>query len=164
MDENLKNKIDERMNSIPEAYRSVINSFGWEKIIEQIGKDNNLYYDQLENLYIETFLVMLGLTNPEDFVYQLEDELVIEVGLANKIADDLNLKLLNPLRSALEKVDYDLPEDEYTLQNSISNPPASKPISFVEQKLNEPHSINKNSSPVPMPPGEKYTDPYREIA
>jgi len=170
MDEKLKNKINERMNSIPQQYKEVIDGFGWEKIIEKIGKENELYYDQMESLYIETFLVMLGLTDPEQFVYTLEEELVIDNAKANELAEDIDSKLLTPLREALLKKfpDMDDPagedfEDEETLQNSISNPPSSKPISFVEQKLNESHSLQKNTSPVPMPPGEKYSDPYREI-
>lgn len=169
MDENLKNRINEKMNAIPPQYKEVIDSFGWEKIIEEVGKDNELYYDQIEDLYIESFLVMLGLTNPDDFVYELEDRLVIKNEKANKIAEEIDSKLLTPLREKLlskfpdmDSGDEDL-EDEETLQNSISNPPSSKPISFVEQKMNAPHSIQSNPSNIPMPPGEKFSDPYREL-
>lgn len=167
MDQELKNKINEKMNAIPPKYKEVIDNFGWEKIIEEVGKEHDLYYDQIESLYIETFLVILGLTDPDDFVYSLEDELVIENGKANELAKDIDTKLLTPLRNALEKkfpegLSDEHLEDEDTIQNSITNPPASKPISFAEQKMNEPHSLQKNTSAVPIPPGEKYSDPYRE--
>lgn len=166
MNEELKNKINEQLQILPKQYRDVIDNFGWEKIIENIGKENGLYDEQIEDLLIETVLVIIGLVDFDDFIYNIEDNLIVEREIGEKIVNEINFQLLEPLEETLKKTFPELIEDiedEETIKNSLENPPVSKSISFVEQKMNTSHTLDQKSISVPIPPGEKYNDPYREI-
>lgn len=161
MNQELKNRINEQLQLISKEYREIIENFGWEEILEKIAEENDLYEDQVEDLFIETFLVITGFTNPDDFAYELEDRLVLEKEESEKISEEVIQKILDPLMEKILNTQDETIEDEKVLKTSLENPPASKPISFVEKKLNEVHSLSK-SAVVPMPPGESYSDPYRE--
>ena len=160
-----QNIIKEKIEVLPEPIKMALENFDWVKAMNTVVKKHGLFLDQLDELHEICLETMLGNIDPDDFVYEIKDRLIVENTTAEKITTDLNNLVFEPINNLITENYKNNPEtleDENTIQNSITNPPASKPISFAEQKMNEPHSLQKNTSAVPIPPGEKYSDPYRE--
>ncbi|HRH30795.1 MAG TPA: hypothetical protein PK886_01865 [Candidatus Paceibacterota bacterium] len=169
MENNIQEKINRKIEEMPKEVSAVIKKIPWAEKLTFLGKEYSLTISELDELYIETYLVLVGVLNPIEFSESIKEKLTLSADELSKLIEYMNKEIFKPLGEEIKKAfpDIDLDEDledEDTIQNSITNPPASKPISFAEQKLNEPHSLQKNTSTVPIPPGEKYSDPYREIA
>lgn len=170
MESTIQEKINRKIEEMPKEVSSVIKKIPWSEKLTLLGKEYSLTISELDELYIETYLVLVGALNPIEFSESVKEKLALSTDELSKLIEYMNKEIFKPLDEEIKKAfpDVDLDnenlEDENTIQNSITNPPASKPISFAEQKMNEPHSLQKNTSAVPIPPGEKYSDPYREIA
>jgi len=169
MENNIQEKINRKIEEMPKEVVTVIKKIPWAEKLTFLGKEYSLTISELDELYIETYLVLVGALNPTEFSESVKEKLALSADELSKLIEYMNIEIFKPLGEEIKKAFPDIDLDEYlededTIQNSITNPPASKPISFAEQKLNAPHSLQKNTSAVPMPPGEKYSDPYRELA
>ena len=71
-DDKYKQKVDEAWNTLPQESRDAINRVNWKLIILGLKKYNE---DQLDDLEIETELLLCGITKPEDYPIELEDRL-----------------------------------------------------------------------------------------
>lgn len=167
MDENLNKKIEAQLAELPEAYKKVFSSFDWKGKIQAIAEKYHLLLDQQQVLYAETLITMLGLQTPEDYLFSIRKKMEIDLDEARPIADEVNETILYPLKEAILKSTSteEVPEGEGEILSSIENPPASKPVSFAETKIREPHGLKEatqGDSDIPTPPEARGVDPYRE--
>jgi hypothetical protein len=97
MNDKLRQQFDEQLTYLPEINQAAMRSFDWATELISIGHGYGLHVDQLEDLQIETMLVMVGLTAPEKY----EDELITRLALspteANRIIDEVNKRIFTPI-------------------------------------------------------------------
>ena len=100
--EELKN----RFKLLPKELQDIIMSSGYQTSLVEIGKRHKLTIEQLGQLELETTLVMVGSTHPDMYVHEVEEILNIDPDLAQAIANDVNEKIMKPIREKLEEVYY----------------------------------------------------------
>lgn len=87
MDEKIKNKIKEKFANLPQSIQVIILSDSYQRILIEIGKQNNLSRKQLGTLEMEVTMALMGLTNYKILGEELARELGIKKEQANNIDD-----------------------------------------------------------------------------
>lgn len=123
MTEKLKNIIQEDMMKLPKEIQEAINSFDWIKVTEEIGKKFRLLEDQISNLQVETWLVLIGLEDVDSYATNVEYEVGTTKDEANKIAGEAYQQIFTPIYKKLTE------NIKKNLQNK--NPNAEQTLNFI---------------------------------
>ena len=102
-------EVQKRMEKLPPDIQALIYSPEMTEIIKRIGNAHRLHLDQLGNLESETAFVMLGFTEPGDFVKVLTERLSTDKVTAASLAEAINNELLQKIRESLKALYPDLP-------------------------------------------------------
>jgi NAD kinase len=100
MTDKLKNIIKEELEKLPKENQDAINALDWASIVEAIGK-NSLNENGINNLQVETLLVLIGLEDPNFFVNKIENEVGTTTDEAEKIAEEIVQKIFTPISDIL---------------------------------------------------------------
>lgn len=128
----LQIKIEKAKSMLPPETRKAIDSVDWRKVIFEMKEKKGYNFAQLEDLELETELVLCGLSNPEKYQEILESEMKISSFQANELVKEMNLKVFKKIREELIKI----------LENKESVAVKVKPIN--DTGLKQPES-NKPS-------------------
>ncbi len=104
MDEKTKKLIEERIKLLPQDIQAVVLEGSWLGALEDIRKKHGLRVDQAGELQTETFLVLLGLTKPANYVHEIQSRLNLVGNKAEEIAQDAEKLIFRPLITKLEEV------------------------------------------------------------
>ncbi len=104
MTDRFKKKIEEEMKNLPEELQSAIRSVDWPRIAEGIAGKHLLGADEVENLQLEIFLVLLGLRSIEFLSTNIENQVVIPKEDAEIIAREAVMKIFNPILNEYQKI------------------------------------------------------------
>lgn len=105
MTEKLKEVIKREVAKLPKENQTVINAFGWEKISEEIGKKYLLNEIELNNLQVQTLLVLIGLVDPAYYPKNIENEVGTSKKESEKITEEVFQKIFDPINNILiEKI------------------------------------------------------------
>jgi len=123
MTEEIKQKIQEQIDLLPKDSQQAIASFDWMKESQNIAKTYNLFDEEVDDLIIEVGLLISGVSYPEEFVTNIEDEVGTTKEDAEKISDEVLEKILKPIAKSREEI---------IKQNIKNNPqPWDKEMKFV---------------------------------
>ena len=103
MTEKLKQDLKEQMGSLPKESQEVINSFGWEKISEEIGKKYFLTEDDINMLQADIGCVLVGLEGQDELSVNIEDDVGTSRNHAQKMAEEIIEKILKPMVDVLSE-------------------------------------------------------------
>lgn len=99
MNDKLRQQFEEQLTYLPDINQQAMRSFDWATELISIGHGYGLHIDQLEDLQIETMLVMVGLTPPEKY----QDELITRLALspieADRIIEEVNKRIFSPIHN-----------------------------------------------------------------
>ena len=101
MTEKLQKTIREEIGKLPKENQELINKFGWEKIAEETGKKYSLNESEVNDLQVETLLILVGLEEPDSYVNNVENNIGTSKGEAEKIASEVFEKIFNPINDVL---------------------------------------------------------------
>lgn len=104
MDEKTKKLIEERIKLLPQDIQAVVLEGSWLGALEDIRKKHGLRVDQAGELQTETFLVLLGLTKPANYVHEIQSRLNLVGNKAEEIAQDAELSIFRPILARLEEI------------------------------------------------------------
>ena len=128
MDENNTLKlIKERFDALPESIKEIIMSSNYQNDLIEISKKYNLNVEQMGILERETTMVMMGLTNPNNFEAELTRELHVDTTKGSQIVKDINEKIFLKIRELLK----------------LMNTPVGEEPSLEEEKI-EPNLATPN--------------------
>lgn len=100
-------QLKEKYSNLPQDVKDAIFSAGVEKALTEIGEKNNLHIDKIGELMEEVDLVMLGITNPKDFIRNLYTRLGTEdKEKVRQVAHDVNEQVFQKIREALKAVHH----------------------------------------------------------
>ncbi len=97
MTEALKQKMTEEIAKLPKNKQEAINSVDWASIVENIGKEFGLIQEEVENLQIETALIIVGITSIEDFSLNIEEQVELSESESQKIAIEIFGRIFEPI-------------------------------------------------------------------
>ena len=101
MTEKLKQIIKEELVKLPKESRDAINAFDWGKVSEEIGKKHLLDESEINDLQVETGLVLVGLTYGDSYALNIENNVGTTKDEAEKIVEEANQKIFMPIYYSL---------------------------------------------------------------
>ena len=105
MTEKLKQIIQEKVKKLPKEAQNAVNSLDWVKISEEIGKKYLLSEAEINNFQVETLLVLVGLTDPDFYETNIENEVGTTKEEAANMANDAIAKIFTPISNVIvEKI------------------------------------------------------------
>jgi hypothetical protein len=87
----------EQLKLLPEISQQAISSFDWVNILLDIGKSYALQLDELEDLQVETMMLIVGITPADEYEQELGSVLPLSKTDLNKLLTDINTKILEPI-------------------------------------------------------------------
>ncbi|HBM46143.1 MAG: hypothetical protein UT05_C0003G0084 [Parcubacteria group bacterium GW2011_GWF2_38_76] len=128
-----KNKLNDIYDNLPEDIKNAIASVDSSESIYEIGNKFKLHMDQIAQLGAETGFVLLGVTDPMEFVANVSRVLNIDKTLASQIVTDINEKIFVPVKESLRQIHSQTPVNKPVL---ATTPNIIKNVSAME--LNVP--------------------------
>lgn len=89
--------------ALSEESRHAIDAVDWRTIILGMRAEKGYSYAQLEDLELETELLLCGLINPEDYPKELEKRMGIPKAKIDELVNELNEKVFKKIREELVK-------------------------------------------------------------
>lgn len=133
----LQKNIDEaRLNLTPES-RQAIDSIDWKDIIQKMGDKFNK--DQIENLELETELLLCGLVNPSEYESNLKEKMYIPDTEITILIKNLDQLIFKKIQENLEKI---INQEDIKIQKNDNAGLANKENKFENLPLKLQESIN----------------------
>jgi cell fate (sporulation/competence/biofilm development) regulator YlbF (YheA/YmcA/DUF963 family) len=95
--EEIKKAILERFNNLQPEIQAAIMDTNYEIYLDEVGKKHNLTLEQMADLELNTTLVMLGQTHPDEYKDELIEDLELPEEKITEIVNDINEKILKPI-------------------------------------------------------------------
>jgi hypothetical protein len=135
----LQIKIEEAKEKLSKETRRAIDSVNWKTIILGINKQYNSL--QLEELETETELLLCGLTNPDDYIQELEMRMKIPKSEVSSLINEIDRLIFRKIQEELEKIlkdGFQTIEKPFTPDPRFANTPieTQKAISYSEWETN----------------------------
>jgi len=96
--------LEEKFKTLPPDVQQAITSVDIAEQLTDIVKKYRLHVDQLDELFDEAGLVMLGLTKPRNFVANLRKRVEIPEEDARAIVKSVDAGIFSPIRESLKKI------------------------------------------------------------
>lgn len=133
----------ESFEKLPQALKEAVLSVANFELLMQIDKTFKLTDDQSQQLGSETGRVLMGLTRPEQFVKSLQERLKIDVQTAQKIDQEINGQIFQPVQNELRAL--------YAIPNASAQPPQTKPSTLNPAPSLKPQALHSSITPPPPP-------------
>jgi hypothetical protein len=101
MTEKLKTVIKREINKLPKENQEAINAFDWVKTAEEIGKKYLLTESEINDLQVQTLLVLIGLEDSDYYQQNVEREVGTSKNEAEKIAVEVVQKIFTPISNII---------------------------------------------------------------
>lgn len=101
MTEKLKQIIKEELVKLPKELQDAINALDWGTISEEIGKKHLLEESKINDLQVETGLVLVGLTYGDLYTLNIENHVGTTKNETEKITEEVNQKIFMPIYYSL---------------------------------------------------------------
>lgn len=136
MTEKLKKIIEEEVMKLPKEAQEAINSLDWIKITEEIGRKFLLSESEINDLQVETLLVIVGIEDENYYAQNIENNVGTSKYEAEKLDEEVNQKVFMPMNNVFigkitKNKNSKNPSPEQTLDFILSGGDYS---AFVEQK------------------------------
>ena len=99
----LQIKINKAREELSEESRRALDAVDWKTIILGMRAEKGYSYTQLENLELETELLLCGLINPEDYPKEIEKRMGIPKANIDELVNEMNEKVFKKIREELVK-------------------------------------------------------------
>ncbi len=100
----LQVKIEKAKMQLPKETLQAINNVKWENVILTMKESKNLNFTQVEDLLLETELVLCGLIKTEDYPKEITNRLRIPKAKTDEIINELNEKVFKKIRQELIRI------------------------------------------------------------
>ncbi len=100
----LQVKIEKAKENLSEETLLAIGAVDWKKAILDMRQGRGLSFEQLEDLELETELLLCGLESPDDYPKEIERRLGLSKPQVSDLVKDLNEKIFKPIREEFIKI------------------------------------------------------------
>ena len=102
MTDKLKQIIKNELATLPKEAQEIVNFSDWASITEEIGKKNLLNESEVNDLVVQTLLVLVGLKDMDFYATSVENEVGTTKDEAEKITTEAIEKVFMPIAEKLE--------------------------------------------------------------
>ncbi len=102
MTENLKQQLNEEIAKLPREKQEALLAFDWIKGIEEVGKSFSLTDDEINDLQLETGLILVGLVDLNLYAMNIENNIGMSKSDSEKIAKAIFEKVFTPIANKME--------------------------------------------------------------
>ncbi|PIR68990.1 hypothetical protein COU48_01080 [Candidatus Nomurabacteria bacterium CG10_big_fil_rev_8_21_14_0_10_03_31_7] len=99
----LQIKINKAREELPKETIEAIDAVDWKSMIIKMREEKGYSFEQLENLEIETELLLCGLTNTENYPKELETRMNLPKAQIDELVNEMNEKVFIRIREELIK-------------------------------------------------------------
>jgi hypothetical protein len=162
MTEKLRQIIKEEMQKLPKENQQAISAFDWAKMVEDIGKKYLFDENEINDLQIETFLILIGVEEFDSYSRNIENEVGTSREEASKITEEVLKKIFIPIN--------DLLVENIKKSEKVKDPKWNQNLDFILSGGNYSSFLNpvvpKNSplEEYPLGGGGNVSTPSRERA
>ena len=150
MDDELTQKITQRLAELPADVRQAVQSADMAKKIEALWLKYKLHIDQIGELEDETLMTMLGFTPLDSFERRITDALHLPAEIGKGVAEEINQNIFLAVRASLR-------------QFTEAKAAAPKEIHPADMMLSQKTvTTAPPAPPAPLKPEPYKADPYRE--
>jgi len=103
MDTQTQNQIAEYYAKLPPGVQTMFSSMEWMKTLRTISETHKFSRTQNETIGTETTLVLLGMISLEEYKEALFNELNIDKDIFEKVTEEIEEKVIKPVRAELIK-------------------------------------------------------------
>ncbi len=97
----LQIQIDRAREELPQETRKAIDSVDWRAVILSFREKKGYSYEQLEDLELETELLLCGLSNPVDYPKELEKRLKLPRPQVDLLVNEMNELVFKKIKDEL---------------------------------------------------------------
>lgn len=158
-----KEELYEKFENLPDDVQKAFLSIDTYDTIKKIVDKFKLHVDQSGQLSEEIGFVMLGVTRPENFLFNIQQKLGISTEVAGEIVKDINTDIFFPIRSSLEalnnggvaKYSSERPPlvENFSPAGQVSEQNIYQPQTPLQNPDNNAIIINRE-----VPPNESHSD------
>lgn len=138
MKEYTEEEIIKKYKELPPDVRDAIFGVDSTKVIEEIGAKYKLTIDKIGDLSSEIRVLMIGATEPKDFMPNISRRLGVDKKIAHDITAEVNDRIFSKIRESLKRIHNIKDEEE---NNEEKEKEAPKPESVKVPEL--PNALNK---------------------
>lgn len=158
----LKTKINEARNKLPRETREAIDNVNWKTKILELREKKGYSYTQLDDLEIETELLLCGILNPEDYPNELGKRMNLSQEEVRELVDEINRDIFQKIKQELIKI-LEYKEKKESVPSIHEIQPAERKIfketgiEIMPEELSNGKTEEKNEeiSKAPIKPLEK---------
>lgn len=148
----LQIKIDEARSKLPEETRQAIDAVDWKLKIIELRESKGYSYTQLDDLEIETELLLCGLLRPEDYPIELEKRMGLPKPEVTQLVNLMNEKIFQKVRQELIKR---VAEREKNEKENTQKDVVAQKVEPVKEMERPEENTNIEIMPEELPKGEE---------
>lgn len=133
----IKKELQTRFELLPENLKKIITSSDYQMQLFDIAKKHKLTYDKLGQLEIETTMVLIGMTPPDEYKNDIQEQLSLTGSELDLLVTDINEAILKPIRENLMALYAKEEIEEGETLNTVT-PSTPSVTSKVESPYQEP--------------------------
>lgn len=99
--ESVERELKTRFELLPTELQQVITSSDYQTKLFDIAKKHKLTYERLGQLELETTMVLLGMTPPDEFKLDISEQLQLSATDLDSVVLDINDQIFKPIRDNL---------------------------------------------------------------
>ncbi|MES2023451.1 MAG: hypothetical protein V4439_02095 [Patescibacteria group bacterium] len=132
----LQVKIENAKKELSEETRRAIDAVDWRKVILDMRLKKGYSLEQLEDLELETELLLCGLINTQDYPKELANSLKLPRAKADQLANEMNELVFKKIRDEMIKLlDKKQPANTEPVKNIVSPAPVPPIRSFADMRI-----------------------------
>lgn len=175
----IEGELKTRFELLPTELQTVILSSDYQMKLFEIAKKHKLTYEKLGQLELETTMVLLGMTPPDEYKADISDQLNVKGAELDELVGEINQDVFAPIREKLmglyTKEEVELGEKFAGEKTAVASPdtstPQTAPIPGINKSAVPTRDTNQFNSQkegalhslTPMTSDANKLDPYREL-
>ncbi len=164
MEPTIEQQVQTRLAELPADVRDAIQSADLTHKMQSIGKEHQLHLDQLTALEQEIMMIMLGFSDPSEFVQNVVEEVHVTQEVADAITKEVSEQIFLPIRESMKHfidsrsvAPETIPQSEMRVE--VKPPEQVEPLLVVES----PDAPPGTAPAAPAPPVLKPEFPAADV-
>jgi hypothetical protein len=126
----LQIRIEKAKADLPQETLQAINAVDWRNALLEIKAKKGFSIEKLEDLELETELMLCGLSNPSNYEKEIRERLDLSPMEAKDIVTEMNDKVFKKIRDAFAKI---MEEKNSKIEQKVQIPETKEDMSVLKQ-------------------------------
>lgn len=164
MDPGIKQTYDEYFAQLTPVHQQALQSIDWQTKTIELGHAYGLHIDELEDLIVETMLVLIGANTADQYPAELKERVPLPPAELDRLTDDIAAQVFTPIH---DRIVGELPNTQGAVSTpvtqEVSVTPVAKPLPTqtalqAETQMNRDANIQIVTEPVVESPSNIHPD------